>query len=165
MRKLYDTYVRIDTPIREWMAQNGITMLRISLGVIFLWFGALKFAAGMSPAEDLAMRTFQKLTLGMVPANISLTILAAWESAIGLGLLTNRFIRATLFLLFVQMIGAAAPLVLFPREVFRVIPFVPTLEGQYIIKNLVLISAGVVIGATVSRRDRATASRLAASGM
>lgn len=163
MRKLYDLYLRVDMRIREWMAHHGITMLRVSLGIIFLWFGVLKFATGMSPAEDLALRTIQKLTFGAMPATLSLTILAAWESAIGLGLLTNRFIRATLFLLFVQMLGAAAPLVLFPREVFTVIPFVPTLEGQYIIKNLVLISAGVVIGATVSRKDRATSSRLAAS--
>lgn len=163
MRKLYDTYLRLDMRIREWMAHNGITFLRVSLGIIFLWFGVLKFAAGVSPAEDLAMRTIQKLTFGAMPTTVSLNILAAWESAIGLGLLTNRFMRATLFLLFVQMLGAAAPLVLFPREVFTVIPFVPTLEGQYIVKNLVLISAGVVIGATVSRKDRATASRLAAS--
>ena len=156
MRKLYDTYVRVDSQIRRWMARHGITMLRISLGIIFLWFGVLKFAPGMSPAEDLALRTIQKLTLGNMSREVSLTILAAWESAIGLGLLTNRFIRATLFLLFVQMLGAAAPLILFPREVFRVIPFVPTLEGQYILKNLVLVSAGVVIGATVNRKDRAS---------
>jgi uncharacterized membrane protein YkgB len=163
MRKLYDIYVRVDARIREWMAHYGITLLRISLGVIFLWFGALKFFAGRSPAEDLAMRTIDKLTLGTMPASVSLTILGAWECAIGLGLLTNRFMRATLFLLFVQMIGAGAPLVLFPEQVFIVIPFVPTLEGQYIIKNLVLVSAGVVIGATVGRGDRASAKRLAAN--
>ncbi len=165
MRRLYDTYVRVDGRIREWMAHNGITLLRVSLGIIFVWFGVLKFFSGLSPAEDLALRTTQRLTLRMIPANVSLSILAAWESAIGLGLLTNRFMRATLFLLFVQMFGAAAPLVLFPREVFTVFPFVPTLEGQYIVKNLVLVSAGVVIGATVGRRDRARASGLAASRM
>jgi hypothetical protein len=57
--------------------------------------------------------------------------------------------RVTLFLMFWQMVGTASPIFLFPDEVFRRFPFAPTLEGQYIIKNLVLISAGVVIGATV----------------
>jgi hypothetical protein len=75
--------------------------------------------------------------------------LAGWECLIGLGLLSGKLLRATLALLFVQMLGTLAPLVLFPHEVFVRIPFMPTLEGQYIIKNLVLISAGVVVGATV----------------
>src|ERR1044071_4559327 len=100
------------------MSLYGITLLRISLGIIFLWFGALKFFPGMSPAQDLAMRTIDKLTFGMLPAHLRLVILATWECLIGLGLLTNRFMRATLFLLFLQMIGAGAPLILFPDEAF-----------------------------------------------
>ncbi len=160
MRGLYTTYISIDRHIREWMAHYGIILLRISLGIVFLWFGALKILPGLSPAEDLALRTIDRLTVGMIPGSYSLIILGIWECAIGLGLLTNRFIRATLFLLFVQMLGAAAPLVLFPQEVFRVFPIAPTLEGQYIIKNLVLISAALVIGATVGRHDRAVAARL-----
>jgi uncharacterized membrane protein YphA (DoxX/SURF4 family) len=151
MIRLYETYVRLDSRIRRWMGLHGITLLRISLGIIFLWFGALKFFSGLSPAQDLAIRTINKLTFGFVPSHISILILATWESLIGLGLLTNTFMRATLFLLFLQMIGAGAPLVLFPHEAFAIIPIVPTLEGQYILKNLVLVSAGVVIGATVGR--------------
>jgi uncharacterized membrane protein YphA (DoxX/SURF4 family) len=76
-------------------------------------------------------------------------LLAAWETAIGLGLLSGRFTRAVLFLLFAQMAGTITPLFLFPSETWRVPFAVPTLEGQYIIKNMVLISAGLVIGATV----------------
>jgi hypothetical protein len=57
--------------------------------------------------------------------------------------------RITLLLLFLQMAGTFTPILLFPAEVFTRIPYAPTLEGQYIIKNLVLISAGIVIGATV----------------
>ena len=150
--KLFEAYTRIDARIRKWMSRHGTTLLRISLGTIFLWFGALKFFPGMSPAQDLAMRTIDKLTFGMLPAHLSLIILATWECLIGLGLLTNRFMRTTLFLLFVQMIGAGAPLMLFPNEAFQVFPIAPTLEGQYILKNLVLVSAGVVIGATVGRQ-------------
>jgi len=69
--------------------------------------------------------------------------------AIGLGLITNLFMRATLLLLFVQMMGTITPIFLFPSEVFTILPYAPTLEGQYIIKNIVLVSAGLVIGATV----------------
>jgi uncharacterized membrane protein YphA (DoxX/SURF4 family) len=76
-------------------------------------------------------------------------ILAAWECIIGLGLITGRFMRIILLLLFVQMAGTITPLVLFPTEAWLHFPYAPTLEGQYIIKNLVLISAGLVIGATV----------------
>jgi len=116
---------------------------------VFLWFGLLKFFPGLSPAQDLATRTIEQLTLGAVGPDVSLPILATWESLIGLGLLSGRFLRATLFLLAVQMLGAATPLLLFPAETFTRFPHAPTLEGQYIIKNVVLVGAAMVIGATV----------------
>ena len=89
------------------------------------------------------------LTVGLVPGGDSLVLLATLECAIGLGLVSGRFMRVTLLLLAFQMVGAASPLLLFPGEVFTQLPYAPTLEGQYIIKNLVLVSAGIVIGATV----------------
>jgi len=76
-------------------------------------------------------------------------VLAAWECAIGLGLIAGVFMRATLLLLFLQMMGTITPLFFFPHETFILVPVAPTLEGQYIIKNMVLICAGLVIGATV----------------
>ncbi|MBA3465874.1 MAG: DoxX family membrane protein [Gemmatimonadaceae bacterium] len=139
----------LDASITRWMARHGVRLLRISLGIVFLWFGALKFFPGLSPAQDLAARTMEVLTFGVVHANISVPLLAAWECLIGLGLLLGIFMRATLLLLAVQMAGTLMPLVLFPNEVFTRIPFAPTLEGQYIIKNAVLVSAAIVIGATV----------------
>lgn len=131
------------------MARYGILLLRISMGIVFLWFGALKFFPGLSPAADLATRTIDRLTFGLIPPNVSIPVLATWESLIGLGLITGFFMRATLLLLFLQMLGTITPLFFFPQEVFTVFPYAPTLEGQYILKNLVLISAGLVIGATV----------------
>ena len=71
------------------------------------------------------------------------------ELAIGLGLLVDRFLRATLFLLAVQMLGTLTPLFLFPSETWTHFPFAPTLEGQYIIKNVVLIAGAMVVGSTV----------------
>lgn len=149
MQNLYSLFDRVDTSLTEWMARYGIGLLRVSLGVIFLWFGFLKFFPDLSPAEELATRTLDLLTFGVVPPDVALRLLAAWECLIGLGLITGVAMRLTLLLLFVHMLGTVAPIVLFPQEVFLRIPFAPTLEGQYIIKNLVLISSGIVVGATV----------------
>lgn len=132
-----------------WWAKNGITLLRLSLGLVFLWFGVLKFFPGASAAEALATRTISVLTSGHMSPAVSLPVLATWECAIGVGLLSGRFLRATLLLLFAQMTGTFLPLAFFPHETFKLFPFIPNLEGQYIIKNLVLVSAGLVVGATV----------------
>jgi hypothetical protein len=76
-------------------------------------------------------------------------VLAAWECLIGIGLILGRGLRPILFLLAVQMLGKFTPLFLFPDETFSIFPFAPTLEGQYIIKNIVLIGAAMAVGATV----------------
>jgi uncharacterized membrane protein YphA (DoxX/SURF4 family) len=140
---------RLDRRITRFMADHGLTLLRLALGVVFVWFGVLKFFPGASPAEALAGRTIETLTLGAIPEATALMILAIWESAIGIGLFVGRWMRAVLLLLFVQMLGTITPLFLFPSETFTVFPIAPTLEGQYIIKNIVIVSAAIVLGATV----------------
>lgn len=140
---------RIDRRITTWMADHGLTLLRLALGVVFLWFGVLKFFPGASPAEALAGRTIEVLTFGAIPQDVALRILAVWEVAIGIGLFVGRWMRAVLLLLFVQMLGTITPLFLFPAETFTVFPVAPTLEGQYIIKNVVIVAAAIVLGATV----------------
>ena len=149
MTALRTRFERVDAAITKWMARYGIAILRISLGIVFFWFGILKFFPHQSAAEALASNTMAMLTSNHLSRHVSLYILATWECLIGLGLLSGVAKRVTLLLLFVQMVGTLLPLFFFPAETFRSIPFVPTLEGQYIIKNLVLISAGIVIGATV----------------
>lgn len=148
-QRLHRFFVEIDIHITEWMARYGILLLRVSLGAVFFWFGALKLFPGMSAAQTLATMTTAKLTFGLVPPGVAIPVLATWECLIGLGLITGVWMRATLFLLFAQMIGTVSPVFLFPDVVFTRVPYAPTLEGQYIIKNLVLVSAGIVIGATV----------------
>jgi uncharacterized membrane protein YphA (DoxX/SURF4 family) len=140
---------RTDRRITGWMAEHGLLLLRIALGVVFLWFGALKLIPEASPAEDLAGRTIERLTGGLVSATTAVPVLAVWEVAIGVGLLIGRGMRLTLLLLFVQMLGTITPLFLFPSETFSQFPWAPTLEGQYIVKNIVLVSAAIVLGATV----------------
>jgi uncharacterized membrane protein YphA (DoxX/SURF4 family) len=146
MRTRFET---LDAQMTRWMARNGVQLLRIALGVVFLWFGALKLFPGLSPAQELAGRTITILTLGIVPPNVSIPILAVWECVIGLGLISGRWMRATIFLLVAQMAGTMLPLAFFPESTFTRLPYAPTLEGQYIIKNLVLVTAALVLGATV----------------
>jgi len=166
MATLSARFDTIDGKLTALMSRHGIGLLRLSVGVIFLWFGALKFFPGLSPAEDLATLTIGVLTFGQVPPRVALNFLAAWETAVGLGLIFGVLLRATLLLLWMQMLGALAPLFLFPDAVFNHIPYAPTLEGQYIIKNLVLISAGIVVGATVrGARLRETAVHETASAV
>jgi uncharacterized membrane protein YphA (DoxX/SURF4 family) len=149
MKSLQTLFMVIDTRLTTFMSRHGVVLLRMSVGVVFFWFGFLKFFPDLSPAEDLATRTIEQLTFGIMPPNISLPILALLETVIGIGLITGKFMRITLLLLFFQMLGTITPIFLFPTETFTQFPYAPTLEGQYIIKNLVLVSAAFVIGATV----------------
>ena len=142
-------YQRIDMSITRWMASNGIGILRICMGIIFFWFGFLKYFGGLSPAESLAIRTIDMLSFGLIGPDLVRYGLATWEVLIGLGLLLKLYLRETLLLMFLQMLGTLTPLVLLPEEVFTTFPYGLTLEGQYIIKNLVIIAAGMVIGSTV----------------
>lgn len=134
----------LDRAITRWMAQYGLVILRIGLGIVFFWFGALKLFPGLSPAEELVRHTIY-----FVDPNIFIPILAVWEALIGLGLIFGKYMRLTLLLLFLQMPGTALPLLILPDAAWTHFPYAPTLEGQYIIKNLVLIGAGIVLGGTV----------------
>lgn len=141
LRQRFD---RLDTALTRWMAGNGILLLRVSIGIIFVWFGALKLVPGLSPAEGLI-----RSSLPFLPMSLFLPFLAIWEIAIGLGFISGRYMRLTILLLFLQMPGTVSPLLLRPDLAFTALPLGLTLEGQYMIKNLIIISAGLVIGATV----------------
>ena len=141
------------------MATHGFFLLRLSVGIVFFWLGFLKFFDGLSPAQELAIRTIRTITFGWFSDQVIIYGLATWEVLIGIGLLTRIFLRETLLLLYLQMIGTFLPVFLFPTEVFHLFPYSLTLEGQYIVKNLVLLSAGIVLGATV-RGGRLDPSRV-----
>jgi len=136
----------IDLSIATWMNKYGRIFLRYSLAVIFIWFGILK-PLGMSPAEDLVARTVY-----WIPSDIFMPILGWWEVLIGICLVFRPLIRAAIFLLILQMIGTVMPLFILPDICFTRIPFGLTLEGQYIVKNLIIISSAIVIGGTVRGR-------------
>ena len=137
----------IDHAIASWMERHGLLLLRISLALVFIWFGALK-PFRISPADDLIQRTVY-----WFDPDVFIPILGAWEVLIGACLLMRPLIRVAILLLFLQMPGTFLPLVLLPDVCFTHVPWAPTLEGQYIIKNLVLISAAIVVGGTVRRNS------------
>lgn len=126
------------------MASYGLLIMRLGLGIVFFWFGALKMAPGLSPAEELVRNTVY-----FVDPDFFLPILSVWEMLIGLGLIFGRYMRITLLLLFLQMPGTALPLIILPDVVWTAFPYGLTLEGQYIVKNLALIGSAIVLGGTV----------------
>ncbi len=132
--RLLNQYDHIDQSVTRWMARNGIFLLRISIGLIFVWFGALKFFPGASPAEQLAGSSIEILTFGIIPAAIGLPLLAVWECLIGIGMFVRKYMRFTILMLYVQMIGTFSPIVILPYVVFDGFPLVLTMDGQYIIK-------------------------------
>lgn len=143
-QNVQNLFNQVDEKLTRLMARSGITLLRISVGIVFLWFGALKLWPDLSPAETLIRES-----ITFLPMSLFIPFLAIWEMAIGLGLISGRFMRATILLLLLQMPGTISPVFLRPDLVFTHFPYGLTLEGQYIVKNLVLISAALVIGATV----------------
>ena len=147
-REMTASFNRIDQRIAGVMEKYGVRLLRISLGLIFLWFGFLKII-GISEANELAARTVY-----WIRPDVFIPILAVWEMLIGIGLLFRPLVRAALFLLMLQMPGTFLPLVLLPEICWIHAPWAPTLEGQYIIKNLVLISAAIVVGGTVRKKTQ-----------
>jgi len=137
---------QLDIQITSWMNRYGQLFLRWSLGIIFIWFGALK-PFGLSPAQELVSNTVY-----FVDPDWFIPLLGWWEVAIGAGLLFRPLIRPAIFLLFLQMPGTFLPLVLLPEVCFTDFPWGLTMEGQYIIKNLILISSALVIGGKVREK-------------
>ena len=140
MKKFFDY-------LRENIEKRGTDILRISVGVVFLWFGFLKFFIDISPAEEIASRTIALITFDLMKPEISMPFLAILECLIGIGLLTKKYMNYAIPVMYFQMAGTLLPIFIFPNETWEKFPFVPTLLGQYIIKNAVLISAGIVLGA------------------
>lgn len=143
-----------DERLTLWLSRHAITLLRLSLALVFLWFGAIKLVPGWSPATGLVGQTIEALSLGLIKPGLAVPIIAVWEVVIGLGLLTGKLIRTTLLLLALQMVGTLTPLVLFPDQAFTIVPIAPTLEGQYILKNAVLIAGALVVGSTVRHQNK-----------
>ncbi len=142
-----------EAAIHRWLMRYSITALRISLGAVLLGFGALKYFPGVSPAEDLVLATTHLLSFGLVPAvvpsRVAMALVATLECTIGVLLLSGRWLRLAMVLLSVQLAGIIAPTVLLPGRLFAGPHHMPTLEGQYVLKDVILVAAAMVIATAV----------------
>ncbi len=137
--------VRFEGAVHEWLVRHSITALRISLGTVFLAFGVVKYFPGVSPAENLTITNLRILTFGWLPDHVGILLTATLECLIGLSLLLGRGLRVTVYLLAVELLGILSPLVLLTGRLFSGPYHAPTLEGQYVLKDLILVAAGMVI--------------------
>ena len=144
--KLRNFFDAIDPQISDWMNRHGHLFLRNSMGIIFVWFGLLK-VFGQSPANNMVARTVYWFN-----PDIFIPILGWWEVAIGVLFVFQRTIRVAILLLFLQIGGTFLPLIVLPDVCYQHFPFVLTLEGQYIVKNLLIISAAIVLGGSVNKK-------------
>lgn len=122
-----------------------VSVLQISIGVVYLWFGFLKFFPNVSPAEGLAGDTIHQLTFGALSKQTSLTLLATWEVGVGLFLIMRKYFAVAFWFVMVHMAFTFTPLILLPNVSFTSAPYGLTLVGQYIIKNIIVVSALLVI--------------------
>lgn len=133
----------------RWLMRRSITLLRTSLGVVFLVFGALKLVPGLSPAASVAIETAELLTFGLVPAGVALAAVAVLECTIGVLLLSGRWLGVGIALLGLALVGILSPLVLLHTELFTGPWGAPNLLGQYVIKDLILAAATLVVLASI----------------
>lgn len=138
---------RCDERCAEWMHQHGQVLLRYSLAIVFIWLGALK-PLGLSPVNTLITNT-----VFWLPSDVFIPILGYWEIIIGVCLVLRPLLRVALTLLFLQLFGTVLPLVVVPEVCFTKFPYALSLEGQYIIKNLVILSAAIVVGGGLSKQS------------
>ena len=144
MSKIQKSLALFDSKLISFMEKVGLPFLRLAIGVVFIWFGALKTIGELSPAYDLVAKTVYWLTPELI-----VPLLGLWEVAIGVAFIFTPLTRIAILLLALQMPGTFLPLILLPEVCFNVFPFGLTLEGQYIVKNLVIIGSALVIGSRV----------------
>ncbi|ABV67746.1 conserved hypothetical protein [Aliarcobacter butzleri RM4018] len=132
--------------------QNTIKLMRLSLGIIFVWYGMLKFFPTLSPAEDLAIKTIDIMFFHLIDGSLSIKLLAILEVAIGIGFLSGYYTKLVTIIFLGHMLCTFAPLFILPELSFTHVPYAFTLVGQYIVKNIVFILVGVMIYQNETKR-------------
>lgn len=141
----------LDHLIADFMKRWGYFAIRLSFAIIFVWFGILK-PLGLSAAAPLVLKTVAWLPL--LSPEAWLSVIGWWEVVIGMAFLFKTTTRIAIGLLFLQMAGTFMPLFVLSDITFQEGRFwLPTMEGQYIIKNLMIISGALVIGGRVYKND------------
>ena len=154
MGSMHRRVLHVENVIHHKLVAHSVTVLRIAVGAVFLGFGVLKFFPGVSPAENLTQATTHLLSFGLVSDGVSIVAIATLECFIGISLIAGRWMRAAIWLLAIQFVGILSPLVLLPERLFAGPSGAPTLEGQYVLKDVILVAAGMVIAAVTFRGGR-----------
>ncbi|MFF2369453.1 DoxX family membrane protein [Agromyces sp. NPDC058110] len=147
---ILDQANRAQAVLQRFFARTGVPTLRVALGLVFLVFGALKFLPGVSPVEDLVAATWSALTFGIVGPQLAMILTASMEVVVGLSLVTGVFLRIGLLVLAGTFVGIFSPLVFFAGDLFTTAG--PTLTAQYVLKDVVLVGAAMVVAAKALQR-------------
>lgn len=138
----------IEHTVTGALSKGAIPLLRTSLGITYIWFGGLKLV-GRSPVAALVART-----IPLLPNNVAVKLMGLWEVAIGIGLFFRVAIRPTLLLFFLQSISTFLTFLLRPQDTFQQgNPLLLKKDGEFIIKNLVLLSAGLAVASKADSED------------
>jgi len=154
MRRVRDHVLHVENVIHHQLVAHSIVILRVAVGAVFFGFGLLKFFPGVSPAEDLTKASTHLLTFGLIPDDVSIVGIAMLECFIGICLISGRWMRVAIWLLAIEFVGILSPIVLLPSRLFAGPHGAPTLEGQYVLKDVILVGAGMVIAAATFRGGR-----------
>ncbi len=154
MRAAYQRFLHLENQIHHQLVLHSIAALRIAIGATFLGFGVLKYFPGVSPAQNLTEATTHILFLGLVPGSVAILMIATLECFIGICLLTARWVRLAIWLLAIELVGILSPVILLPGRLFAGPHHAPTLEGQYVLKDIILVAAGLVVAAGTFRGGR-----------
>lgn len=154
MSRLHERFLHLENVLHFQFVAHGVAVLRIAVGAVFLGFGVLKYFPGVSPAQNLTEATTHILFLGLVPGRLAMIVVATLECFIGASLIAGRPMRIALWLLAAEFVGILSPLVLLPARLFSGPDHAPTLEGQYVLKDVILVGAAMVIAAATFRGGR-----------
>ncbi|HEU4755098.1 MAG TPA: DoxX family protein [Agromyces sp.] len=141
-----------EAALKVLLERWSIPVLRVALGAVFVAFGVLKFFPGVSPVESLVEATWGVLTFGIVGGQLALVLTAVIETVAGVLIISGRYARLGLVVLAIAFVGIFSPMVFFPGELFTAGG--PTLLGQYVLKNVVLVAAALVVASRVLRGPR-----------
>jgi putative oxidoreductase len=154
MSRMYPRFLHLENILHHQFVAHSVAVLRIAIGVIFLGFGVLKCFPGVSPAQGLAEATTHILFFGLSPGRVAIIGIASLECFIGASLIAGRPMRLALWALAAEFVGILSPLVLLTGRLFSGPHHAPTLEGQYVLKDVILVGAAMVIAAATFRGGR-----------
>jgi uncharacterized membrane protein YkgB len=160
MKKIQLTLANWEELLIRKFIGNSMFLLRVSIGIVYVLFGTLKFFPNFSPAEELAGQTISLITFDLISGQLAMILLGSLEVIIGLGLLVSFKLRWILLVGIWHMLCTFLPLVILPEFAFTEAPISLSLVGQYILKNIILISVMLVVYCDLRMKSKASFSRV-----